>query len=64
MTRYARVRCSFGVLLALGVGAGGAGYTQGGDAPPQPITLTAAEQARLGVQTQILIAAPRHRVSR
>ena len=58
MTRYVRVRCSFGVLLALGVGAGGAGYAQGGDAPPQPITLSAAEQARLGVQTQILIAAP------
>ena len=58
MTRYARVRCSFGVLLALGVGAGGAGYGQGGDVAPQPITLSAAEQARLGVQTQILIAAP------
>ncbi len=58
MTRYACVRRSFGVLLALGVGAGGAGYAQGGDAPPQPITLSAAEQARLGVQTQVLIAAP------
>ena len=58
MTRYARVRRSFGVLLALGVGAGGAGYAQGGGAPPPPITLSAAEQARLGVQTQILTAAP------
>jgi hypothetical protein len=58
MTRYARVRRSFGVLLALGVAAGGAGYSQGGDAPPQPITLSAAEQGRLGVQTQVLIAAP------
>jgi hypothetical protein len=58
MTRYARVRRSFGVLLALGLGAGGAGYAQGGDAPPQPITLSAPEQARLGVQTQVLIAAP------
>ena len=58
MTRYARVRRSFGVLLALGVGAGGAGYAQGGDAAPQPITLSAAEQGRLGVQTQVLIAAP------
>jgi hypothetical protein len=58
MTRYARVRRSFGVLLALGVGAGGAGYAQGGDAPPQPITLGAAEQARLGVQAQALSAAP------
>ena len=58
MTRYARARRSFGVLLALGVGALGAGYAQGGDAAPQPITLSAAEQARLGVQTQVLIAAP------
>ncbi len=58
MTRYARVRRSFGVLLALGVGAGGAGYAQGGGAPPPPITLSAAEQARLGVQTQVLTAAP------
>jgi hypothetical protein len=58
MTRYARVRRSFGVLLALTIGAGGAGYAQGGDAPPQPITLSAAEQARLGVQTQVLIAVP------
>ncbi len=58
MTRYARVRRSVGVLLALGVGAGGAGYAQGGDAPPQPITLSAAEQARLGVQSQVLTAAP------
>ena len=58
MTRYARVRRSLGVLLVLTIGAGGAGYAHGGDAPPQPITLSAAEQARLGVQTQVLTAAP------
>ena len=58
MTRYARMQRGLGVLLALGVGAGGAGYAQGGGAPPQPITLSAAEQARLGVQTQVLTAAP------
>ena len=58
MTRYARMQRGLGVLLALGVGAGGAGYAHGGDAPPQPITLSAAEQARLGVQTQVLTAAP------
>ena len=58
MTRYARVRPSLGVLLALGVGAGGAGHAQGSDAPPRPITVSAAEQARLGVLTQALTAAP------
>src|SRR5205823_5934716 len=40
MTRYARVRRSLGVLLVLTIGAGGAGYAHGGDAPPQPITLS------------------------
>ena len=58
MTRYARMRRGLGVLLALGVGAGGADYAHGGGAPPPPITLSAAEQARLGVQTQVLTAAP------
>ena len=58
MTRYARMQRGLGVLLALGVGAGGADYAHGGGAPPPPITLSAAEQARLGVQTQILSAAP------
>ena len=58
MTRYARMQRGLGVLLALGVGAGGADYAHGGGAPPPPITLSAAEQARLGVQTQVLTAAP------
>ena len=58
MTRYARVRPSLGVLLAATIGAGGAGHAQGSDAPPRPITVSAAEQARLGVQTQALTAAP------
>ncbi|TLZ26907.1 MAG: hypothetical protein E6K25_13405 [Gammaproteobacteria bacterium] len=52
------MRRGLGVLLALGVGAGGADYAHGGGAPPPPITLSAAEQARLGVQTQVLTAAP------
>jgi hypothetical protein len=58
MTSYARVRASVGALLALGVGAGVALGAQGSVAPPQPVTLSAAEQARLGVQTQVLVAAP------
>ena len=52
------MRRGLGVLLALDVGAGGADYAHGGGAPPPPITLSAAEQARLGVQTQVLTAAP------
>src|SRR2546421_6500068 len=52
------MRRSRGALLALTLGAGGAGYVHGADAPPPPVTLSAAEQARLGVQTQALTAAP------
>jgi hypothetical protein len=48
MTSYARVCASVGALLALGQASG---------APPQPITVTAGEQARLGVVTQSLAAA-------
>jgi len=55
MTSYARMRRSLGALLALTLGAG---YVHGADAPPPPVTLSAAEQARLGVQTQALTAAP------
>jgi len=58
MTSYARMRRSLGALLALTLAAGGAGYVHGADAPPPPVTLSAAEQARLGVQTQALTAAP------
>jgi len=58
MTRYARTRCSLGVLLALGVGVSAANDAQVSGAPPQPITVSAAEQARLGVLTQALAAAP------
>jgi len=58
MTRYARTRRSFGVLLALGVGVSAANDAQVSGAPPQPITVNAAEQARLGVLTQALAAAP------
>jgi len=58
MTSYARMRRSLGALLALTLGGGGAGYAHGADAPPPPVTLSAAEQARLGVQTQALTAAP------
>src|SRR2546421_9479487 len=52
------MRRSRGALRALTLGAGGAGYVHGADAPPPPVTLSAAEQARLGVQTQALTAAP------
>src|SRR2546430_1732557 len=55
MTSYARMRRSLGALLALTLSAG---YVHGADAPPPPVTLSAAEQARLGVQTQALTAAP------
>jgi len=58
MTSYTRVRGSVGTLLALGVGASAALYAQASGAPPQPVTVPAGEQARLGVATQALAAAP------
>src|SRR5439155_921923 len=51
-------RSASGGWRALGGGAGGAGHAKGSDAPPRPITVSAAEQARLGVLTQALTAAP------
>ena len=58
MTRYARTRRSFGVLLAVTICVSAANDAQVSAAPPQPITVSAAEQARLGVLTQALAAAP------
>ena len=57
MTRYARTRRSFGVLLALTMGVSAANDPQVSGAAPKPITVNAAEQARLGVLTQALAAA-------
>ncbi len=58
MTRYASARRSFGVLLALTIGVSAADAAQVSGAAPQPITVSAGEQARLGVLTQALAAAP------
>lgn len=52
------MRASVGALLAVTIGVSAAGYAQTGNAQPQPITVSAGEQARLGVLTQSLTAAP------
>jgi multidrug efflux system membrane fusion protein len=57
MTSYAWGCASVGALLALGLGASPALNAQAGAAPPQPITVAAGEQARLGVVIESLAAA-------